>query len=407
MAASGRSRAIERLYWVPMASASIVSRATMCRWPRLASGAPKLGHELLDRLGAFAGQTVGGKAGLDRVVVDLAGQPVRDQVDAPVLRAHGHRRSGECPRRSAGHSTGRAGRLGRARRESAGRPRRRSARRRRAACRPARPRGTRSRASGRPRAGATGRLRRQARRSSSSSGPLEKLELGSVGKRSFSEGESPRLTGGGHVTGVEPRVVSPHRSHPHRDRIGGCAHLVHDPAALLAGDPAGSGQGDAAVERDRDLVRDEGAPESGPRPPGLVLPPCLEGVDQLGLDAGGAQLLESAAVLGDEDRASPRRRARFLPRAPRPRTAACCRGASRAPWSRRASRRGRARRPPRWRSPRRAARLSARASPRRPPRRPARSTAPTTGLGYVSAAAALRELQRAFEAHCTASESSR
>ena len=72
---------------------------------------------------------------------------------------------------------------------------------------------------------------------------------------------------------------------------------MHEPARLLARDPALARDGDAAVERDRRLVGDERAPERRPGAPRLVLAARLEAVDQLGLDALLAQPRETAARL--------------------------------------------------------------------------------------------------------------
>ena len=111
------------------------------------------------------------------------------------------------------------------------------------------------------------------------------LELGALRQRAAAEREPARLARRVDVARVEARVLEPHRAHPDRDGVGGGAQLVHEPARLLARDPALAGHGDAAVERDRRLVGDERAAERDPRAPGLVLAPRLEAVGELDLDA--------------------------------------------------------------------------------------------------------------------------
>ena len=111
------------------------------------------------------------------------------------------------------------------------------------------------------------------------------LELRALRERPAPEREPARLPRRLDVARVEPRVLEPHRAHPDGDGVGRGAQLVHEPARLLARDPALAGDGDAAVERDRRLVGDERAPERRPRAPRLVLATRLEAVRQLRLDA--------------------------------------------------------------------------------------------------------------------------
>ena len=68
------------------------------------------------------------------------------------------------------------------------------------------------------------------------------------------------------------------------------------PPRLLARHPAAAGHGDAAVERDRRLVRDERPAEGLPDAPRLVLPARGEVVEELDLDPGGAEPLDPATV---------------------------------------------------------------------------------------------------------------
>ena len=68
----------------------------------------------------------------------------------------------------------------------------------------------------------------------------------------------------------------------------------------LARDPAGAVHADAPVERERDLVRDEGPATRDPRPPLLDLLAAAKrelAFVELGLDAGVAEPLEAASVL--------------------------------------------------------------------------------------------------------------
>jgi hypothetical protein len=73
---------------------------------------------------------------------------------------------------------------------------------------------------------------------------------------------------------------------------------VHETARLLTGDPALVGDGDPTVEGHRRLVGDKRTPIRDPGPPGLVLPPRLEAVGELDLDALLAEMVEPAARFG-------------------------------------------------------------------------------------------------------------
>ena len=145
---------------------------------------------------------------------------------------------------------------------------------------------------------------------------------------------------------------------------------MHATAALLAGHPARAGHGDASVEGDGELERDERPPRRDPVAPGLVLRPRLERVGVLDLDARCGEQLEAAASL----RVRVERAGDHL-RHPRPQHglgagrrravvgARLHRHVQRRPAGPLAGRR-------RARPPRRAGRPCARASPRRRPRRP-------------------------------------
>src|SRR5204862_1452411 len=100
------------------------------------------------------------------------------------------------------------------------------------------------------------------------------------------------------IARVEPRLVAPHRSHSDRHRVRRGPQLVHTPPRLLARDPAAAGHGDAAVERDRRLVRHERTGERLPDAPRLVLAPRGEIVEELDLDPGLLQPSEAAPVDG-------------------------------------------------------------------------------------------------------------
>ena len=238
------------------------------------------------------------------------------------------------------------------------------------------------------------------RASSSSSGPET-----SSSAEPFGSGPRPNASRRGCATAptsraVSSRVVRADRAHPDGDRVRGRPQLVDAAAALLAGHPARAGNGDAAVERDRELQRHERPPGGDPRPPRLVLargprtslrarppPSPSEGArDRRGPRGSG--------------RAIRRRPARRLPAARPPCTAASSRGARRAPSSRRASRRARGRRPPPARPPRRAGRPCARASPRRRPRRPRRRRRRRRGSAVSSRARARRARARAGGTSC-------
>ena len=130
-------------------------------------------------------------------------------------------------------------------------------------------------------------------RSSSSSGPLRSSSVVSPS----TERNPPRLSRRVDAARVEARIVGAHGSHPDRDGVDGGTQLVHEPAGLLARHPAPPGNGDAPVERDRDLVRDERTAERGPRAPRLVLPPRGGAVEHVDLDAGRAQPLDAAGGL--------------------------------------------------------------------------------------------------------------
>ena len=64
------------------------------------------------------------------------------------------------------------------------------------------------------------------------------LELGALGERPAAEREPARLPRRVDVARVEPGVLEPHRAHPDGDCVGRGAQLVHEPAGLLARDPA-------------------------------------------------------------------------------------------------------------------------------------------------------------------------
>ena len=110
------------------------------------------------------------------------------------------------------------------------------------------------------------------------------------------EREAARLGLGADVPRVETRRVGPHGSHPDRDRVGGCAQLVHAAPRLLARDPAATGNRDPSVERRRGFVGDEGPAEGLPDAPGLVLPARVEIVEQLDLDTCATDSIEPASI---------------------------------------------------------------------------------------------------------------
>ena len=149
------------------------------------------------------------------------------------------------------------------------------------------------------------------------------------------------------------------------------AQLVHEPARLLAGDPARRRNGHAPVERDGGLVGDERAAAARPRCARPRSGAAPRAVGELDLDALGRAAAPGRRRPPGSGRPGRRRRVRRRPRGRRPRTGASCRGARRAPSSRRASRRAPARRPRRARrSPRGGP--PPRSPPRRRPRRPRR-----------------------------------
>src|SRR5439155_8676865 len=127
-----------------------------------------------------------------------------------------------------------------------------------------------------------------------------KLEIDSCRQRSLAEGQSPRLPRRADVAGGQRRPVRPRGSHADRDRIRRGAQLVNETPALLARDPARSGQRQPAVERLRCLVGDEGPALHHPRQPGLDLLPSPKAELTLGdlrLDAGVPKLLQAARGL--------------------------------------------------------------------------------------------------------------
>ena len=196
-----------------------------------------------------------------------------------------------APRGGGGARAAPRGRRARAARRPRGRARRRAA-----ACRRGRRRGTQSRASGRPRAGATGRPRPPARAVPRRASPLRSSSSDPSGSGPRPKASRRGCRRGLDVARVEPRRVGAHRPHPDRDGVRGGPQLVHPPARLLARHPAAARDGDAAVERDRGLVRDERTPERLPHAPRLVLPARGEIVEELDLDPRGAKALEPAAV---------------------------------------------------------------------------------------------------------------
>ena len=163
--------------------------------------------------------------------------------------------------------------------------------------------------------------------SSSRSGPDRSSSSRVVGKRPLPERDPARLPDDGHVARVEARIVPAHRAHPDRDGVGLRAEEVDEPARVLAGDPARSRHADAAVERDRHLVRDERSPGRDPRPPLLDLLTTSEAelsVGELDVDAVLPKPVEAATVirmwieLSGDDTRHPGRQERIDARRRRP-----------------------------------------------------------------------------------------
>ena len=130
----------------------------------------------------------------------------------------------------------------------------------------------------------------------------------------------------------EMRIVHQHGARAGEDRAGACAPLLHVASRGFAADPfrIAGGQRAAAVEARRELHAHPRTPAFDARQESLVeLARLRFHQADVDLDAGGAQLLETAAVDLRERIARSRR-----PRAPRPRRSAhrrtgrCCRRAS-------------------------------------------------------------------------------
>ena len=127
------------------------------------------------------------------------------------------------------------------------------------------------------------------------------LELGAFRKRSTSKGNPPWLPEDRDIAGVEARVVPANRSHADRDRVRLCAKNMHEPPRVLSRHPARARRGNAAVERNSDLVCDEWSPACHPRPPLFDLLPAAKrhmAVRELDLYACPTQTLEPTTVVG-------------------------------------------------------------------------------------------------------------
>ena len=110
----------------------------------------------------------------------------------------------------------------------------------------------------------------------------------------MTEREPAGLPCGADVARGQLRRVGAHAAHADRDGVDLRAQLVHAAARLLAGDPARPGNGDAAVERQRELEHHERPPLRNPRAPRLVLCARGEEVGVLDVDAGRAQDVEAS-----------------------------------------------------------------------------------------------------------------
>src|SRR5262249_48185754 len=127
------------------------------------------------------------------------------------------------------------------------------------------------------------------------------LQVGVVAKRAAPEDDTARLARRVDVTRRQLRLVRGKGSHADGDSVDTRAQLVHTPTRPLAADPALARPEHAAIERDRELEDDERPPFRRPRPPRLVLRAAakseLSFVDRHG-NAGCAQALQPTAVLG-------------------------------------------------------------------------------------------------------------
>ena len=102
------------------------------------------------------------------------------------------------------------------------------------------------------------------------------------------------------VARVEARVVPANGAHPHRDRVRLRPQDVYELPRRLPRHPPRARNADAAVERDRDLVRHERPTRRDPSAPLLDLLAAPESevvVRELRLDTRLAKPLEAAAVL--------------------------------------------------------------------------------------------------------------
>src|SRR4051812_29033743 len=122
-----------------------------------------------------------------------------------------------------------------------------------------------------------------------------KLEGRARGERPAAEREAARLARRVDPARVEAGGGGAYRAPADRDRGRARAELVHEPPALLAGDPAPVRDGDAAVEGRRGLVGDEGAAEPRPGQPALDQRPRLEALLDLHVDPGRPEPLGPAA----------------------------------------------------------------------------------------------------------------